>query len=135
MFRRIVEHVATLAQCREIAWHIVPRIVIKMRACKHRIGCTDRGHIEPSLTLPPNRDASATIRAPMPGIGIPPSPIAEMRDEAQMRSPATLAARPGTIETDRVRQLLPINWVEPAVLGADRHHDSMSQYGYGQKGI
>ncbi|MDQ0839789.1 hypothetical protein QFZ54_003641 [Sphingomonas faeni] len=135
MFGSIVKHVAALAQCGEITRQIVPRIVIEMRACKHHIGRTDGGHVEPFPSLPPNRDPSATIRAPIPGVGIPPSSVAQVRDKAQMRSRALFAARASTIEADRVRQLLPIDWVEPAVLGADRHHDSMSQDGYERKEI
>lgn len=135
MLGRIVEHVAALAQCGEIARHVVPRIVIEMCTGQHHIGRTNGRHVEPSPPLPPNCNPSATVRTPIPGIGIPPSPVTEMCDEAEMGSRAPFTARAGTIEADRVRQLLPIDWVEPAVLGADRHHDSMSQYGCEQKGI
>ncbi len=37
MLGRIVEHVATLAQRSEVGWHIVPRIMIEMRAGKDDI--------------------------------------------------------------------------------------------------
>ena len=129
MFGRIVEHMATLAQCGEIARQVVARIVIEMCAGEHDIGRTDAEHVQPFA----NRDPSPTVRTPIAGNGIPPSPVAKMRDEAQMRPRASLATRTGTIESDRVRQLLPIDRVKPAVLGADRHHDYMSQCGHKQK--
>ena len=129
VFGRIVEHMAALAQCGEIARQVMARVMIEMRAGEHDIGRTDAEHVEPFA----NRDPSTTVRTPIAGIGIPPSPVAEMRDEAQMRPRTSLAARTGTIETDRSRQLLPIDRVKPAVLGADRHRDYMSQCGYEQK--
>ena len=129
VFGRIVEHMAALAQCGEIARQIMARVMIEMRAGEHDIGRTDAEHVEPFT----NRDPSTTVRTPIAGIGIPPSPVAEMRDEAEMRPRTSLAARTGTIETDRSRQLLPIDRVKPAVLGADRHRDYMSQCGYEQK--
>ena len=76
MFGCIVEHVAALAQGSEITGRVAARIVIEMRAGKHYIGRTDRSHVE----RPPHHDPSATIRTPIPGIGIPPSPITKMRD-------------------------------------------------------
>jgi hypothetical protein len=133
MFGCIVEHVAALAQCGEITRHVVARIVIEMRTGQHHIGRTDGGHVEPSPPLPSNRDPSAAVRAPMPGVGIPPSPVTEMRDEAQMRPRAPFAARASTSKADRIRQLLPIYRIEPAVLGADRHRDSMSHGRYERK--
>ena len=122
VFSRIVEHMAALAQCGEIARQVVARIMVEMCAGEHDIGRTDAEHVQPFA----NRDPSTTVRTPIAGIGIPPSPVAKMRDEAQMRPRTSLAARTGTIETDRIRQLLPIDRVKPAVLGADRHDDSMS---------
>jgi hypothetical protein len=56
-----------------------------------------------------------------------------MRDEAQMWPRASLTTRTGTIETDRIRQLLPIDRVKPAVLGADQHYAYMGQRGHEQK--
>jgi len=43
-----------------------------------------------------------------------------------MWSAASLALGTGAIEPNHVRQLPPIDRVEPAVLGSDRHDDSMS---------
>jgi hypothetical protein len=40
-----------------------------------------------------------------------------MRDEAQMWPRASLTTRPGTIETDRIRQLLPIDQVSQLFSG------------------
>ena len=38
-----------------------------------------------------------------------------------------LAARAGSVEPDHVGKLPPIDRVKPAIFGADRHLDSMSQ--------
>ena len=107
MFGRVMKHMAALAQCGKIARQIVTRIVIEMCAGEHDIGRPDTRNVEP----PPDRDPSATIRTPIADIGIPPPPVTKMRHKTKMRSRAPLAARAGTIEANRVRQLLPIDRV------------------------
>jgi len=101
-------------------WRPPPAPAGKIR-CARR-SRTNAEHVQPFA----NRDPSTTVRTPIAGISIPPSPVTKMRDEAQMQPRTSLAARTGTIETDRIRQLLPIDRVEPAILGADRHRDYMS---------
>ncbi len=123
MLGRIVDHMATLAERREIAGHAVAWIVIEMRTSQHDISRSYRCQNEAAL----ERDPLATAGAPTHGIGIPPATIAKMCDPTHMRPRAVLAARAGPIEPDHVRQLAPVDRVKPAVFRADRHLDSMSQ--------
>lgn len=123
MLGRIVDHMATLAERREIAGHAVAWIVIEMRTSQHDISRSYRRQNEAAL----ERDPLATAGAPTHGIGIPPATIAKMGDPTHMRPRAVLAARAGPIEPDHVRQLAPVDRVKPAVFRADRHLDSMSQ--------
>jgi len=122
MFGCIVDHVAALAQRFEVRRRAVAGIVIKVRAGQDDIGHPDRRQREPGL----HRDPLATVGPPAPDIGIPPASVAKMDDAPQMRPAAPLAPSTGTIEPDRLGQLPPVDRVEPAVLGADRHDDSMS---------
>ena len=123
MLRRVVNHMATLTKRSEIARQAVARIVVEMRAGQHDIGRPHRRKGEAAL----DRDPFATAGAPAGGIGIPPATVAEMGNPAHMRSGAMLAACAGSVEPDYVRQLRPVDRVQPAVFGSDRHPDSMSQ--------
>ncbi len=122
MLCRIVKHVAALAQRGEVDRHVVPRIVIEMRTGQNDIGRADAGQLEPVA----DRDPPTARRAPASRLGVPPSPVAEVRDEAAMRPRTMFAAGAGAAEPDRIRHLLPVDRIEPAVFGADRHRDSMS---------
>ena len=53
-------------------------------------------------------------------LGIPPPPVAEAVDDAPMRPPAALTSSTGPSEVDRGRELRPVDWVEEAMLRADR---------------
>jgi len=119
----IVDHVAALTERLEVRRRAIARIMIEVRAGEDDIGHPDRCQHEPGL----HRNTPAPIRPPAADIGIPPASVAEMDDAAQMRPAAPLALGTGAIEPDRLRQLQPIDRVKPAVLGADRHDDSMSQ--------
>lgn len=72
-------------------------------------------------------DAASSPIAPVPAIGIPPSTVTEMDNVPAMRTLAMFAAPLGTAEPDQPRQLGPVDRVEPAMFGHDRHDDSMSQ--------
>ena len=66
------------------------------------------------------------IRLPQPvtpaaGVHIPPATVAEVVDDPPMRSPAAFAAPPCPSEPDHGRELRPVDGVEEAVLGPDRH--------------
>ena len=43
MLGRVVEHVAALTQGGEVSRHVVPRVVIEMRASEHDVGGVDAG--------------------------------------------------------------------------------------------
>ena len=118
-----MEHVAALAQGGEVGGGVVARIMVEMRT-----GEDDKGRADPRVQGgmadggPP-----AAIGAPSAALAVPPSPVTEMRDPPEMRSPAAFATGARAYEADRVRQLIPVDRIEPAVLGADRHPDSMNQ--------
>ena len=57
----------------------------------------------------------------MPGIGVVPDAFVEADDQLAVRTPAGLAASAGAAEADHRRQLRPVDRVEVAVFGADRH--------------
>ena len=48
-----------------------------------------------------------------------------MRDVLPVRAAAMLAAALGAGEADDMRELAPVDGVEPAVLGSDRHKQSL----------
>ena len=52
---------------------------------------------------------------------IPPPAIAEMIDQAAVGPPAALASPLRAAEADDGRELGPVNWIKPAMFGADRH--------------
>ena len=97
--------------------------MVEMRAGEYHLGHPNRTERDPGS----DRDAPAAVAPPAARLAIPPAPIAEMRDTAQMRPSALFAARAGAAEAHGRRQLLPVYRIKPSVLGADRHADSMSQ--------
>lgn len=113
MLGRIMDHVAALTKRLEVRRRAIARIVIEVRAGQDGIGHPHRRQHEPGF----HRNALALVRPPAPDIGIPPASVAEMDYTAQMGSTASLAFGTGSIEPDRLRQLPPIDRVEPAVLG------------------
>jgi hypothetical protein len=80
MLGRVVNHVAALAERRQIARTIVGRIVVEVRA----------GDIDPrnshahSDVRADYADAPSPSVAPLPAIGIPPAPVTEMKDTGPM---------------------------------------------------
>jgi len=122
MLGRVVEHVAPLAQRLQVGRSVVPWVVVEMGTCQDDEGHPHGGEDEAVL----HRDALASIGTPALRFRIPPPPVAEMGHTAKMRTSAPLTARAGTLETNRLRYLLPVDRVEPSVLRADRHDDSMS---------
>jgi len=123
MFGRVVEHVAALAQRGEVGGIVVAGIVVEMRAGQHNKGRAHRR--QPARAA--NRDAPPPIGPPASRLAIPPAPVAQMRDPPAMRPCAPLASAPRAAEPDRAGKLRPVDRIKPAVFGADRHPDSMSQ--------
>lgn len=117
MLRRVVDHVAALAERRELPEVAIGGIVVEVRAGQHH-GCPPAVQEDVlAWTLYP---APAAI-APMQTIWIPPPTVAQMEDPAPMRSAAVLAAAAGPLEADEPRDVRPINRVEEGVLRTDRH--------------
>ena len=130
MLRSIVEHMTALTERGQIRRCAIPRIVIEMRT-----GEDDIGGLHDRQRETGDGDRLSTIGAPAPRFNVPPASVAEMSDPRQMRSAALFTSRACTIEAYRARQLRPVDRIEPAVLGADRHGDSMNQCESGGKGV
>lgn len=126
-----MDHVATLAERGEVARPVVARIVVEMRAGEHDARDEQpRRRLEPGehelfaldrVGMPERADTPPPAIAPDAAIVIPPPAVAEVPDRAPMRTGAMLAAAPGAAEPDEARQLAPVDRVQPAVLGRDRH--------------
>jgi len=52
---------------------------------------------------------------------IEPATVAEVYDVTAMWASALLTAPFGTLKTDHFRELMPVDRIEPALFGADRH--------------
>ena len=117
MLGRIVDHVAALAQCGQVARCIVGRIVVEMRARDIDPGHThDRRH-----PLVGRTDPTPPPVAPVPAIGVPPPPVAQMEHPPTVRTPAMLASPVGTTKADQLRQLGPVDRIKPTMFRHDRH--------------
>lgn len=117
MFDRIVDHVAALAERREIILCAVRRIVIEMGAGQHDPCRADERE---DVVAGGSNPASPAI-APDTTARIPPPPVAQMYDDLPMRSVAMVAAPLGAREAHELRQFAPVDRIEPAMFGADRH--------------
>lgn len=137
----IVEHVAPLAECREVAGAVVARVMVQMRAgqdhARDRKTCGRGDACEAGLSLLKGvgwrqlAHSPAMAVAPGASLCIPPGAVTEMRDVLPVRAAAALAAALGSGEADQVRQLAPVDRVEPAVLRRDRHGWSVSPTPHG----
>lgn len=123
MFGSIVDHVASLAERGQVARAVVGRVVVQMRA--RGIDPGDAHERRDIVTRRANPMPSPIT--PLPAIGVPPSTVTEMDNVPAMRTLAMFAAPLGAAEPDQPRQLGPVDRVEPAMFGHDRHDDSMSQ--------
>lgn len=123
MFRRVVQHMASLAQGRQIGRRVVTWVMIQMRAGQYDIGRPYRCDIDMM-----DCHAIASRGTPTLRIDVPPSAIAQVRNQAQMGAGASFTARFRPVKPNAIRQLLPVDRIEPTVFGADRHWDFMSQF-------
>jgi hypothetical protein len=120
MFDGIVNHVAALAQCSQIALVIVGWIVVEVSASEENAG---RVCLQDQRA---NRSDRAAAVAPLQRVFIPPHAIAEMFYVMPMRPTAMVALSFGARKANPVRQLQPVDRVEPAMFGADRHRDDLN---------
>lgn len=129
MLSRIVDDVAALAQSFEVAGRTVTWIMIKVCAGQHNFSSSDGPQRYPTFDC----QCLPTPRAPAVVLSIPPASISKMGHPTQVRPTTMLASRAGASKSNDCRKLFPIDWVEPAVFGTDRHSDSMSQVDREQK--
>lgn len=130
MFDCIVDHVASLAQSGEVAWSVVTGVMIEVRARDVDFRCPDKGH---QIGLARIRSPSPPI-APVPIIAIPPSAIAEMHDTSTMQASTMLAPALGAAEPDDLRQLGPVDRIQPAMFGHDWHAPILNHRNAERKG-
>ena len=118
MLRPVVDHVAALAEGCEVGVCVVGRVVIAMGGCQDDMGLASAAE---DIDARPDPDPAPPSIAPTAGLSVPPTPIAEVVDHLPVRSPTALAAALRPTKADRHRQLAPVDRVEEAVLGPDRH--------------
>ena len=118
MLGSIVDHVASLAKGREVGVRVVRGVVVLMSSGQHHL--SPAGPSE-DVSFYSDPDPPAPAVTPPASICVPPATVAEVVDCPPMRSPAALAAASRAPEPDYGRELRPVDGVEEAVLGPDRH--------------
>jgi hypothetical protein len=118
MLLAVVEHVAALAECLEIAGTIVGRVVVEVgRGQQH-------SRLPQPARAPVRCRQIAELSAPTIAPGalslIPPAPVTQVADHLAMRAPALLASGVRPLEANDGRELAPVDRIEPAELRADR---------------
>lgn len=75
----VVEHMTALAERGQIAWAVVGRVVIEVRAGEDDIGATER-----ASAIPPRRryQRCSVAVTPTAAVGVPPNAVAQMLDMA-----------------------------------------------------
>ena len=121
MFGRVVDHMAPLAEGREIARPVARRVMVQVRA---RDRNARRSHQREEVVAR-HANPTPTAVAPAAAPRIPPAAIAQVRDRLAMRTIAMLAAPLGAVEPNEVRQLEPVDRIESAMFGTDRHDPSI----------
>lgn len=119
----IVEHVASLAERRELVQRTVAGIMIEVCAGQYN---RRPSPLQQNVLRRPSHASTLTV-APVTPVPVPPSPIPQMEYLLLMRAPAMLAAPPCPHEAHMVRKLRPIDWVQEHVFGSDRHQASPSK--------
>ncbi len=119
MLLAIVLEMAPLAERHEVARPVVGGVMVPVSSREHHTGGPHL-HWE-VLDLQRTPDLPTCPVAPCRALRIPPASIAEVTDHPPMRPPAFLTLALRTLEADEGGELRPVDGVEPAVLGADRH--------------
>ena len=119
MLGPVVDHVAALTEGGEVGVRVIAGVVVAMGGSQHDPGRTNAGEhiIDPQGWT---GDPSSPV-TPRPGVSVPPAAIAEVVDDPSMGALAGFAAALGPAEADRDRELRPVDRIEKAMLGADRH--------------
>jgi hypothetical protein len=123
VFRAIVEHVAALAQRRQLMERAVTGVVVEVRAGQY--------HRRPSTVYQnvlgrPSHAATLPVAPTMP-LAVPPSSVPEMKYSLSVRPPAMFAGASCPHKTNMMRELRPVDRVQEHVLGSDRHQASPSE--------
>lgn len=143
MRRPVVLQVAALTKRCQVSWVVVAGILVEMGRSEHDKGRGQgRGGEASQRRLPRSKLGQfgqrprlpAAVVAPALFVGVPPQALRSDDNVTSVWSPAVLATTPGAIEADNLRQLSPVDRVEPTLAGADRHDDSMSHLAEEQKG-
>lgn len=131
-----MEHVAALAKRGEIPRAVAARVMLEVAAREHHP--RDR---QPSDRIEAGKDwllslnemwrrqpahPPAAAVPPAPVLLVPPCAVAQMDDLPPVRPAAALAPAFRPLEADQPRQFGPIDRVQPAVLGSDRHGETLS---------
>lgn len=118
MLGPIMDHVASLAPCREVGRGVVGRVVVPVgggQENSRHARAAEHVHRAGEADLP------ASSVTPDTALRVPPSSVAEVIYEVTMRPTAGLAPALGALEADHLGELRPVDGIEKAVLAPDRH--------------
>ena len=119
----VVDHVAALAEGREVGVRVVSGVVVSMSRGRH-----DVRHPHPGHEIVEARragDRLPLLIALGAQLTVPPAAIRETVDFLPVWPSAPLAAAASPPKADHRRELRPVDGVEEAVLGPDRHGSAL----------
>ncbi|NGM37384.1 hypothetical protein G4G93_26305 [Methylobacterium sp. DB0501] len=119
MLVAVVQHMAALAERRQVGVLVVGGVVVAVGRRQHHLGDPDPS--EQVFVAQPMPEPTTPTVAPTRDLVISPASIAEMKDPLQVRACACLASSSRPAEADCVGELGPVDGVEEAVLRPDRH--------------
>lgn len=120
MLGPIVLEVAALAPGGEIRIAVATGVVLTMAGRQY----WHRQSRARQIGRAPHRPPS--VRPPGAGLRIVPAPVVEADDDVPVRPTALLAAAARSFEADHRRELRPVERIEEAEFGADRHEPSIT---------
>ena len=128
MLGPIVDHMAALAERGEVRSRIVAGVVVAMRGRQHH-PCA--AHVPKHIVgTDGNAHNPGTSVAPGADLIIPLATIPEMEYDPPVRALASFATTASAPKADHRRELRPVDGVEEAMLGPDRHEPTLPQLGY-----
>ena len=119
MFRPVMQQVASLAECPDIAMPpaAMSRVMVEM-------GCSEYDPCRSYCRYCHRNGWRYGLAAAVaPGLAelVPPAAVAEMADDGAVRTAASLAPTGSPLEPDPAADLRPVDRVEKAQLRSDRH--------------
>ena len=118
MLRPVMLEMAALAPRREIRIAVAARVMLAMTGRQDRYrqpGCRQDRNAGLAAQKPATAGALGARLRIVPGSAV------DADDHMPVRTPAGLAAPAGAAEADHRRELRPVDRIEMAVFGADRH--------------